>query len=72
MSRFDYNQVDLLQFEIQRLFLFSWRIGDSGGPLATYDIFNTPLLVGVVSWGYGCARPTYPGIQMSYHRNFFA
>lgn len=32
--------------------------GDSGGPVIGSD----GTLVGVVSWGQGCAEPGYPGV----------
>lgn len=39
------------------------KINFSGGPLVTFDGPNKkPTLVGVVSWGKGCAAPHYPGV----------
>ena len=40
--------------------------GDSGGPLlinnANSNLRTNPVLIGIVSWGEGCADPDFPGV----------
>ena len=44
--------------------------GDSGGPLIVKGSnFTCNVLVGVVSWGYGCADPNYPGVYAHVSEN---
>ena len=45
-----------------------------GGPLMTSDPANgyRQTLIGVTSWGHGCARPNKPGVysEVSYNRKW--
>ncbi len=36
--------------------------GDSGGPLVAFDRGSQPYVVGLTSWGIGCARKGLPGV----------
>ena len=66
----DFGQVfTTMEGQITNNMLCAWANGtdgcqgDSGGPLVVKG--NTPeeeLLVGVVSWGLGCAEEEFPGV----------
>lgn len=46
---------------------FYFQQGDSGGPLHV-SIEKVYQIVGVVSWGEGCAKPNYPGVYARVNR----
>lgn len=45
-------------------FLFSFFVlqGDSGGPMVVKGNRGQYMLVGLISWGMGCALPKQPGV----------
>ena len=43
--------------------------GDSGGPLIL--TYGEPLLVGIVSWGMGCAENNHPGLYVRIDRDHY-
>lgn len=57
------------KFDFNWSFSYDLITGDSGGPLVARN-----KLVGVVSWGYGCAKAGFPGVysKVSSVRNWIA
>lgn len=53
-------------------FLLDTCQGDSGGPLMVFTPNHQWVLVGLTSFGYGCARPDYAGVytRVSMYQNW--
>ncbi|ETN62922.1 oviductin [Anopheles darlingi] len=72
-----HNQTQYFRFQINdRMICAGYKDGqkdscqgDSGGPLHVYDPdANRYVIAGVVSWGFGCAQPGFPGIYARVNR----
>lgn len=48
-------------YGIEGLIVSGFQIGDTGGPF----VDNNRRLFGLISWGYGCARPHFPRVLTS-------
>ena len=48
--------------------------GDSGGPLMIFSTSNQWVVIGVTSYGYGCARASYAGIytRVAYYQSWIS
>ena len=44
--------------------------GDSGGPLTVMGPEGKTILAGVISWGWGCAKPRYFGVSSNVARSY--
>lgn len=44
--------------------------GDSGGPLTVMSSDGKPILAGVISWGWGCAKPHYFGVSSNVAKSY--
>ena len=58
LDKFHWN----IRLPCLRRYSFSYTQGDSGGPFVCSDADGLQTLVGVTSWGEGCAVPGYPGV----------
>lgn len=51
-----------VRLELPLNHIFQQFQGDSGGPMHKEGPTGSMDIIGVVSWGRGCARPNLPGI----------
>ena len=72
-STFDLPEL-LIELCLRLMIFLDMCQGDSGSPLMLFTTSNQWVLVGLTSYGYGCARLGYAGVytRVAYHQSWIS
>ena len=72
VEKVNFNQSYSFYFRNANFFLLDTCQGDSGGPLMMFTTSNQWVLIGLTSYGIGCARAAYAGVytRVAYYQDW--